>query len=348
MDSEFNVLEPQWFLDSFSAAPPKDFVVGSKNGICYFQVFFDLLTTLDAKVKKWVRFMAPILPKPKTIFVGRTNTEYACLPVGLAPEGFVKSALELLDSTRASAIIFKDLPTDSPLLTAESNSKSAALTEQLRASGFEIVSGEALAFVPIQFASIKEFLSKFGGNRRRKIQSNIRAGDGVEIKEIHLVADPISDEVFERVLHLYHQVYENSDLHFDELTREFFELILRRPGNEAYLFLYSMDGQILSFTYNLVYQGRFINKYIGFDYARSRELSLYYATWFHMIDYCIRYKLTSMVAGWTSPEIKAYLGADFTFTQHAVYFRSPFLRWLLRTFKRFFEADQAVLKRMEK
>jgi hypothetical protein len=47
------------------------------------------------------------------------------------------------------------------------------------------------------------------------------------------------------------------------------------------------------------------------------------------------------VAGWTDPEVKAQLGASFTFTQHAVYIRNPLLRALGRRFSRHFESDRA-------
>jgi hypothetical protein len=46
------------------------------------------------------------------------------------------------------------------------------------------------------------------------------------------------------------------------------------------------------------------------------------------------------VAGWTDPEIKAYLGARFTFTRHAIAVRSPLLRLLLRRLAPLFENDR--------
>ncbi|MEO8316480.1 MAG: hypothetical protein ABI645_17005, partial [Pseudomonadota bacterium] len=47
----------------------------------------------------------------------------------------------------------------------------------------------------------------------------------------------------------------------------------------------------------------------------------------------------SLLAGWTDPQVKKDLGAEFTWTEHAVYVRNPVLRWILRLFRRHFEGD---------
>ena len=46
------------------------------------------------------------------------------------------------------------------------------------------------------------------------------------------------------------------------------------------------------------------------------------------------------MAGWTDPQVKAFLGARMTFTCHAVYARSPLLRALLRRLGSHFESDR--------
>jgi hypothetical protein len=59
------------------------------------------------------------------------------------------------------------------------------------------------------------------------------------------------------------------------------------------------------------------------------------------LAFALSRKLRHYVAGWTDPEIKAYLGAKFTFTQHAVYVRNPMLRGILGKLSRRFERDKA-------
>jgi predicted N-acyltransferase len=109
---------------------------------------------------------------------------------------------------------------------------------------------------------------------------------------------------------------------------------------EARVFLYYHRDQLVAFNYCLLTRGFLVDKYIGFDYTVSRDLNLYFVSWFHNLEYCLQHSLTVFVAGWSDPEIKARLGAKFTFTHHAVYFKNPLLRWLLRRFKGVFEADK--------
>lgn len=47
-----------------------------------------------------------------------------------------------------------------------------------------------------------------------------------------------------------------------------------------------------------------------------------FVSWGYNLDFCIRNNLKAFIAGWTDPEIKAYLGTEFTYTYHAVYKKS--------------------------
>ncbi|MGJ7583396.1 GNAT family N-acetyltransferase, partial [Variovorax sp. RHLX14] len=80
---------------------------------------------------------------------------------------------------------------------------------------------------------------------------------------------------------------------------------------------------------------------IGLSYPEARECNLYFVSWVLNLEYAIERGLTHYVAGWTDPEVKAQLGASFTFTRHAVYVRNPLLRWLARCFVSRFERDRA-------
>lgn len=61
------------------------------------------------------------------------------------------------------------------------------------------------------------------------------------------------------------------------------------------------------------------------------------------LEYALQHGLKHYIAGWTDPEVKASLGAKFTFTRHAVYIRSPLLRTLIRRFSNSFEGDRSKL-----
>jgi len=92
-----------------------------------------------------------------------------------------------------------------------------------------------------------------------------------------------------------------------------------------------------------VHGGKLIDKYIGFAYPQARQHNLYFVSWMVNLEYAVAHGLQFYVAGWTDPEVKAQLGARFTFTRHAVYIRNPLLRALGRRCAHWFESDSARL-----
>jgi len=83
-----------------------------------------------------------------------------------------------------------------------------------------------------------------------------------------------------------------------------------------------------------------VDKYVGFSYPAAREQNLYFVSWMHNLEYARQHELCCYIAGWTDPQIKAYLGARFTFTRHAVRPRSRVLRAALRRLSGHFESDR--------
>lgn len=84
----------------------------------------------------------------------------------------------------------------------------------------------------------------------------------------------------------------------------------------------------------------------AFGYPAAREHNLYFVSWFVNLQYALAHKLTHYVAGWTDPQVKKSLGAQFVFTSHAVHVRNPLVRNLLRPFKSLFESDSKVIERI--
>ncbi len=97
--------------------------------------------------------------------------------------------------------------------------------------------------------------------------------------------------------------------------------------------------------FNLCFHFRdcLIDKYIGFLYPDAQEFNLYFLSWIRNLAYCLQHGLHTLVAGWTDPEIKSYLGADFTYTYHAVYVKNALLRQLLKRARSLFESDKQVI-----
>lgn len=343
MSTFFNQLEPQNLVNAFLKHPPKEFELNLSTQTPSFNMQFNLLTTLDVPVRQKIESIyayqkwGKLLQFP-TCFMGTTVSEYTPLASEMSPE----QAIQLFKSLgkKQTLTIVKDLPIQSPLLSEKENEYSQAIIECAQKQGFLVVEGQALAYVPLDFKDRDEYLSRLSKSRRKNLKRKLKSLDHLRVECIKTGAESFKDSHFRQHLYdLYLAVYEQSDIHFDLLTPEFFDEILQDAQSGGCVFFY-WDDQILV-GYNICYEygDNLIDKYIGMNYPLAIEHNLYFISWFVNLDYALRQNLKHYIAGWTDPEVKAQLGAKFTFTQHLVWIRQPILRVLLTPFKHFFEAD---------
>lgn len=341
-----NALEPEALLQTFMAYPPEGFrPLTSTHDLPAFETRFDLTTTVEPELRRRVqglpghRLWGELL-RPWTTFVGSTVSEYAWLPAHWEPAALAQALTRRYADARPFLIV-KDLPVGSPLLEDSHNAWSAAFTEALLARGFVLVEGQALAWVPIDFESEDVFLARLSRGARRDIRRKLRSRADLDIEAIPTGSPRFDDdEELGRFFALYEEVYAQSEIHFDRLGEAFFRALLRDPQSGGLMFVYRHQGRLIG--WNLCYEhgANLVDKYIGFSYPAAREHNLYAVSWMHNLDHARRRGLRHFVAGWTDPEVKAHLGARFTFTRHAVRPRSRLLRLALRRLSAHFESDR--------
>ena len=358
MKEYFNQLEPAILIHAFDSEPPEGFFP-FKIAVCgeelpAFVTEFDLLTTAPAMAKKAVHFLNKMIPfiskinlRPRTLFVGTTVSEYVLLPKGIQMRALKELLVSTMNNEQSSFIIVKDVPYNSPLLSSDENELSKSFMSSLGDSDFILISGQALAYVPITFASREEYLQKFSKSRRKDLKRKLRSFSEISVEELRTGDDFFADENVELLYELYLNTYNNSSVHFDKLTLSFFRKVLRDDRSDGIVFLYRNQEGIIAFNLCFIFRSFLIDKYIGFRYPVARKHNLYFLSWFHNLDFCIKNNLQIFIAGWTDPEIKTYLGAEFTSTNHAVYVKNPILRFCLKRVSGFFEADRKVLERIK-
>ena len=278
---------------------------------------------------------------PNTCFVGTTVSEYALLPTATPPEILVRDFLADQGS-HYPFLIIKDLPYDATLVGDAAWDYSRRLAAACRALGFVLVEGQALAYVPLDFASTEEYLARLSRARRKNLRRKLKGGPELDIETIPTGAARFQDATLLAEFYaLYLNVYRQSEIHFDLLTASFFKALLQDAGSHGVVFVYRARGELIGYNICFVENGLLIDKYVGFAYPQARDHNLYAVSWFHNLDYAREHGCRHYVAGWTDPEIKRDLGARFTFTRHAVYVRNPMLRSVLVLFRRFFESDHS-------
>lgn len=313
-----------------------------------FLTRYDLTTTMDAP-PAWLRRMTRFpavrrLLSPRTLFIGSTVSEYCLLPNEPSKMVPLFDQLRLaMRETRADFVIFKDVPSQSPLLLEQENRASEQLLSDCRRNGWLVVSGQALAYVKIDFSSEEEYLSRLSSRRRKDLKRKLKSFGELTVREVPTGSPLFQDSAFmDQFFAMYENVFAQSEVHFDKLTREFFERVLSAPAqgeNSGIVFLYYRQERLIGWNLCFIHNRSLVDKYIGFVYPDAREANLYFVSWFHNLRYALKHGLKHYIAGWTDPEVKSSLGALFTFTKHAVFVRNPLLRACLKRFVHLFEAD---------
>lgn len=346
-----NLIEPPKLIGHFLDQPPQDFRTWTlAHGIPAFSARFDLLTTMDPADRRklealplssvWRRWLTPY-----TCFVGATCTEYAPLP-DVAADEFLQDLI-LRARSDHSFIVVKDIPTEDVLVGKAAFTRSQELLQACSSHGFVGVEGQALAYVPMDFKDIGEYLARMPKSRRKDLTRKLKARDKLEIEIVPTgdarFFDPVTLQQFYL---LYLEVFRQSEIHFDLLTVEFFRALLQDAGAQGVVFAYKAAGRLIGYNLCFVHDNKLLDKYVGFHYPFAREHNLYAVSWFVNLQYALEHGLTHYVAGWTDPEIKRHLGASFTLTNHAVHIRNPLVRNVLKLFKHFFEADAQWYKQV--
>lgn len=346
----FNKLEPDYLLQVFFDHPPIGFNAAiEKNGLPVFSAKFDISTTMSAqerrrlKVLPFYRFWSRIFHF-NTLFVGTTVTEFCPIPSSID----TREAARFLKAEAKdgySLVVVKDLPQQSVLTNEDEAEKNRFLIQALQDEGFLSVEGQALAYVPVDYLSLDDYLSRFSKSRRKDFRRKMRAFNDVNIEVLKSDALLLHDkDVLSHFYELYRQVYEQSDIHFDLLSQEFFCALMQSEDDRLRVFVYRDNNErIIGFNICFVINDTLVDKYIGFDYPFATDNNLYYLSWFYNLEYARSSGLKCYIAGWTDPEIKSYLGAQFVYTRHMVFIRNPILRGILRYFRHHFEGDWNIL-----
>ena len=343
---DHNLIEPIALVRTFAAHPPEGFrALELCSGIPAFSASFDLLTTVDPSVRRVIDAL-PLaktwrrLLHARTCFIGTTVSEYAVFPANASPDNVAQCIINSA-GTGYPFVIVKDLPGGSVLVGDEAYAWSQRLAEACRVLGFVTVEGQALAYVPIDFASVEEFLARRSHARRKNMRRKLRAASGLRFEEVPAGSPQFTEPMMTRLYDLYLNVYRQSEIHFDLLTENFFRALFLDAGSGGIVFLHYAGDELIGFNLCFRTGTMLIDKYIGFAYPQAQIHNLYTVSWFHNLEYALAHGLCYYVAGWTDPEVKRELGAEFTVTRHLVYVRNPFLRAILKRSKRLFESDSA-------
>src|SRR5450432_48487 len=164
--------------------------------------------------------------------------------------------------TRTTIVLLKDFP--------------AEYRETLRpftGSGYRRVPSMPACALDLDFKSFEQFMRARLGRKLRYKYIKLNKRPPIDC-EVLVDATPVAAE-----LHgLYKQTHDRSKMHFEHLTPEFFAHIGSEMPDRARFFIWRVKDRIAAFALCLVHEGTLHHLNIGFDYAVSLDLQLYYVT----------------------------------------------------------------------
>ena len=141
------------------------------------------------------------------------------------------------------------------------------------AGGFRRVPSMPDCALDLNFATFEDYMRDQLGRKLRYKYIKLNKRPPIEW-EVRTDVTELAVEIHA----LYQQTHARSKMRFECLTPEFFARIGREMPESARFFLWRVDGRLAAFALCLVHGDTIHHLNIGFDYAVSLDLQLYYVT----------------------------------------------------------------------
>jgi len=186
--------------------------------------------------------------------------------------------------------------------------KNKSLAKFLLKKNFVRLESLATTMLEIKARSMEEYFEGLSKNMRKDLKRKLRRS--AELATLKTEIRENVDDIIDRIYELYLNNFNDSDVHFEILTRDFFKNICgNMPGVAKYFITYDND-KIVAFNLCLVQGNLFIDKFIGFDKEVALKYHLYFTTFCHNLEWCIKNDIRFYQPGTTDYYPKIRLGAE--------------------------------------
>jgi predicted N-acyltransferase len=322
----------QW---RYAVAYEDDRLVAAAPG---FTTAYPLDTTLTGVGRRVADSLRRVLPDALTLrlaCLGSPCTETAILGVapGAAtpPTRLVRALIEAFeDAARRDGCRLMGVKD-----VAEPD--RAAWAPVLGPLGYGAIPGQPIARLPIDFASVDDYLARLSSGVRKDMRRKLRA-----LGRVHIEVRANVDDVIGRIMQLYAQTLARAEMSFEELTPEFFTGVLARMPGRAACVLYYEGGDLLAVNLLVEDGDTLIDKFFCMDAARGRPFNLYFLSWFTNLRLCLARGRTVYQAGQAAYDNKLRLGCTLTRTSNHFRHRNALVNGALRLVAPMFGADPTL------
>ncbi len=282
------------------------YLVGKRNSrIVLILPFFIMNFSFTMLAPEFLRKIAGAFDRwlrMKVLFLGSPTTEG--FSMGLSAN---EDSELILDKAMEELQAFSKNEKVAGMAFYNLSSRNLKLAEYLKRKNFLKMETLPTTSIDIKTGSLEEYIRGLGKNTRKDLKKKLRRSQ--ELVRLKTETREEITDIIDDVYRLYMNNVNDADVHFETLTKNFFLNICRNmPGVAKYFITYD-NGKIVAFNLCLIKNGVFIDKFIGFDYSVAREYHLYYTTFCHNIDWCIRNGARIYQPGFSDYHPKIRLGA---------------------------------------
>jgi len=301
--------------------------------IPFFTMDFSLTTLIRGPLQGFIFFIRKLFKRflmIRLIFVGSPTAEK--LYVGISQK---EDKTKLIRETFDKLYEFGRLQKIKTISVYNLTKKDENLGKYLAGNGFLKMEDLPTTRLEIKAKTLEDYINTLGSSTRKDIRRKLRkSSDLVKLEtEITDNVDNVIDEIYK----LYMNNFNDSDIRFEILTPHFFLNICRNMPGAAKYFITRHEGKIVAFNLCLIKGDTCIDKFIGFDYDFALKYHLYYTTFCHNIDWCIKNNVRFYQPGQGDYDAKIRLGASLI--PLFIYIKSfnPLLNLLMRPIIRLVE-----------
>jgi predicted N-acyltransferase len=261
------------------------------------------LTDLGRRLVAATRRLAPRAFTVRMACLGSPCTEDVCLgfAADAPPERKAELVEVLLRGFEAAAaeagcwlLAVKDAP----------QGDREAWAEAARRVGYQPTSGMPTAELPITFKDLDGYLATLSRPTRKDMKRKLAALADLRVEVVHDLSG-----LEPRILELYRQTRERSDLQFEDLTAAYFTGVLQRMGERALCVLYWAGEELIGFNLLLQDGKTLLDKFFCMESARGPAFNLYFVSWFTNVRLCLERGLSRYQSGQAAYENKLRLGS---------------------------------------
>ncbi|MDB5476133.1 MAG: family N-acetyltransferase [Phenylobacterium sp.] len=267
---------------------------------------YSLDTTLTALGRRLVAATRRLAPRAFTVrmaCLGSPCTEdvglgfAADLPVARRA-AVLTALLEAFETAAAQAGCWLMAIKDAP------ERDRAVWADATRASGYQRTAGMPSAELAIDFADLDGYFASLSHATRKDMRRKLKALCDLRIE----VVDDLAG-LEPRILDLYRQTRERSDLQFEDLTAAYFTGVLTQMRGRALCVVYWAGDELIGFNLLLQDGTTLLDKFFCMESLRGPALNLYFVSWFTNVRLCLERGLSRYQSGQAAYENKLRLGS---------------------------------------